>query len=75
MSQLQAFLDRVETFLAKSGTAPTALGKAAVSDPNFVFDLREGRIPSLAIVDRVEKFIREQEAQPEPYQTVNGRAA
>jgi len=33
-----------------------------LKDPNFVSDLREGRLPSLGTADRVRDFIRSQEA-------------
>jgi hypothetical protein len=37
---------------------PTAFGREAVGDGNFVTDVREGRMPSLRLVERVENFIK-----------------
>ena len=42
----QVFLAEIEAFLANSATDATALGKLALGDPSFVFDLRKGRSPS-----------------------------
>lgn len=53
----EAFLSEIEQFLSKSGMSPTAFGRAAVGDPNFVPDLRNGRMPSLRLVERVSGFI------------------
>lgn len=51
------FHDEVERFLSASQLSPTRFGKEALNDPNFVFDLREGRSPSLETVGRVLEFI------------------
>lgn len=52
------FLARVEAYIAhRQDLTATALGREAVKDPNFVFDLRRGRSPSLAIVERVLRFM------------------
>lgn len=53
----QAFLVEIETFLVESGMSATAFGKSAVNDPNFVGDVRRGRMPNLGLVERVQKFI------------------
>lgn len=34
---------RIERYLKRSGTPPTRLGRLALNDPRFVFDLRKGR--------------------------------
>lgn len=63
------FRARVEAHLAASGTKPTEFGRAAVGDPCFVLNLRRGRSPKLATVDRVLAFIavaRAGEAQTTP---------
>jgi len=57
---LQRFRADVEDFLTSTGMAPTVFGREAVRDPNFVFELREGRAPNLALVDRVMSFMRDQ---------------
>lgn len=58
MSPAQAFRQKIETFLVRTGMPPTAFGREAVGDGNFVTDVREGRMPSLRLVERVENFIK-----------------
>lgn len=36
-------LGEIEAFLAETGLTPTAFGRDAMRDPNFVFGLRAGR--------------------------------
>jgi len=64
MNSHESFLAEIEAFLTKSGMSATAFGRAAVGDPNLVRDLRGGegrqqRMPSLRLVERVNKFISE----------------
>jgi len=47
------FLTAIEGFLAKTGISPTRLGREAVGDPNFVIDLRGGRVPNLRTAGKV----------------------
>lgn len=61
MSQLEAFRTAVESFLDRAKITPTQFGRDAVGDPSFVPDLRGGRAPSLATVDKVLAFIRSRE--------------
>jgi sulfate adenylyltransferase subunit 2 len=57
------FLEAIEKHLAETGMSPTTFGKKAVGDPNFVFTLRNGRSPSLSLVERVQAFMTH---RPEP---------
>lgn len=57
MKLLQVLQAEVEDYLDRYGMKPTAFGKAAVGDPNFVFDLRAGREPRTGTVDRVRAFM------------------
>lgn len=52
-------LDRVEEFLAQTGMNATAFGKAALSDPTFVFDLRKGRECRRSVRQRVSAFMQD----------------
>ncbi len=61
-----AFLAEIEKFLSTSGTDATALGKQALSDPSFVFDLRKGRSPSTRTIEKLRSFIRATGATPMP---------
>ena len=45
MSEQSDFLRLVETFLQQNGWSPTRFGRELAGDPQFVFDLREGREP------------------------------
>jgi hypothetical protein len=53
----EALLAEIDLFLERTGTAPTAFGKAALSDPNFVWHLRAGREPRFNTAQRVRDFI------------------
>lgn len=56
----QSFLSDIEAFLERTKMTASAFGRAAVNDPNFVGDLRGGRMPNLGLVDRVHQFIQSQ---------------
>lgn len=55
-------LDRIDHYLRATKTTPSRLGRDAVGDPNFVMNLRDGRQPRQATLDRVLDFIDRQEA-------------
>lgn len=57
MSLVESFRAEVEAFLARTKMQPTKFGEAAVSDPNFVFDLRKGRSARADTIDRVRGFM------------------
>jgi len=50
-------LRRIERYLPHSGVPPTRFGRAAASDPRFVFDLRNGRCPRDRMAARVAGFL------------------
>lgn len=52
-------LREVETFLKATGMPPTRLGRDAVRDPQFVFDLRRGRQPGDRVRNRVRAFMEQ----------------
>lgn len=54
----QTFLTDIEAFIAESDIDPTTLGKQALGDPSFVFDLRKGRSPSARTMDKVRAWMR-----------------
>ena len=60
----QGFLAEIERFLGKAGIEPTTLGKQALGDPSFVFDLKKGRSPSTRTMDKVRAWM--QQRQPTP---------
>jgi hypothetical protein len=56
-SSADAFLAEIEAFLARERVPSSMFGRAAVGDPNFVRDLRDGRAPSLRLVDRARAYM------------------
>jgi len=57
MIEPNAFKAEIEAFIKKHGIAATRFGKEAVGDPEFVFDIREGRSPSWRTAERVKAFM------------------
>ena len=58
----KSFLAEIERFLETEGLEPTTLGKQALADPSFVFDLRKGRSPSTRTLDKVRTWIQQHKA-------------
>ena len=50
-------LKEIDAHLSKTGTAPTAFGRALCGDPNFVDEIRGGRNPRADTIDAVRAFI------------------
>lgn len=46
-------LRRIEKHMARSGIAPTRIGRDAINDPRLVQDLRNGREPRPATAARI----------------------
>lgn len=59
MMTQEEFLQAIEAFLERTGLTPSRFGTQAVKDPNFVFDLRAGRMPRLDMAQRVLAFMQE----------------
>jgi 2,4-dienoyl-CoA reductase-like NADH-dependent reductase (Old Yellow Enzyme family) len=55
------FANQIEAFLTRSGMPATNFGREAINDPNFVFQLRRGRAPSLRLVEIAQRFIQKQD--------------
>ena len=51
------FERRMTAFRRRTGMSPTEFGERAVGDRKFVGDVRRGRSPRLATVDRVLAFM------------------
>lgn len=54
-------LRRIERHLRATAMPPTRLGREAVRDPRFVFDLRRGREPRIETEQRVHAWLDAQE--------------
>jgi hypothetical protein len=52
---------RIELYLKRSGMAPTLLGRTAMRDPRFVFDLRCGREMRPRTARRIAAWLDEAE--------------
>lgn len=51
-------LRKIEQFLEHSGMAWTKFGRLVAHDPRLVGDMRNGRQPREALIERVEAFIK-----------------
>lgn len=58
MDESPTLLAEIENFLNASGVKPTAFGREAAADPNFVHALRKGRSPTEKTIRRVRAYIR-----------------
>lgn len=56
-------LDTVEAFLKRHDMPPTRFGIEALSDPNFVRELRNGREPRRRQRERAQDFINRYRAE------------
>ena len=55
----ERLLERIEKHLVDNEISPTDFGRTAMSDPNFVFDIRAGRKPNTDTLDRVEAYLQQ----------------
>ncbi len=51
-------LRSIESFLREHDVLPSNFGRAAVADPRFVFDLRNGRTPRPETERKVRDWMR-----------------
>lgn len=57
MSSIEALLEAIEAFLARSGMSATRFGEVAANDRHLVRRLRAGKGITLATADKVRTFI------------------
>ena len=48
---------KIEEFMRLTKMPQTRFGRLAINDPQFVFDLRRGRVPRRGTEKRVEHFM------------------
>lgn len=65
MSDIKTFKQSVEAFLTTHGWSPTRFGRVLAGDPQFVFDLREGREPRSDTRQRIVAGMAEHAEQAE----------
>ena len=51
------FKTQIETFIHRVGITPTTFGRMALSDPNFISQLRKGRVCSLRTAEKICVFM------------------
>lgn len=55
-------IERIDRFRERhDGMAPTRFGSDATGDPNLLAELRKGRSPSLAVLNRIADFMAERD--------------
>lgn len=57
MDDLTRFVNDVDAYLQASQLTPTAFGSKAAGDPNFVFELKNGREPRRSTIAKVREFM------------------
>jgi homoserine dehydrogenase len=62
MQTSSEFLTDIEKFLEKNSIAPSTFGRLLMGDPTFVFQLREGRSPSLETAEKINRIIQHPQA-------------
>lgn len=60
MKKHTQLLSRIRAYIRRHGTNPTQFGKDVLKDPNFVFDLENGRKLRESTEQKVIKFIEAQ---------------
>ena len=53
---------RIELYLKRTGAPTTRIGRLAINDPHFVFELRRGRVVRETTAARVHDWLDRQEA-------------
>ncbi len=66
MSTVAELLSDIDSYLADSGIAETTFGRLAVNDGKFVGRLRSGAGVTIATVDRVKAYLRQEKASRNP---------
>lgn len=56
-------VDRIDTFLTRSGMAPSTFGREVTGEGDLVRTIREGRMPRLDTLQRILDFIANREAE------------
>jgi hypothetical protein len=70
----EAFVARCERFVARHDLAPSRFGRDAVNDPRFITDMRRGKVPRPATMDKVEEYMRHYKRCAAPAASVHASA-
>lgn len=66
MSMLSDLIDEIEGYAKRRGIKETTFGRLAADDGKFVGRLRDGKGVTIATVERVRKYMRDNPAPPTP---------
>jgi hypothetical protein len=53
----EQFKTQIEDFIQRVGITPTTFGRMALGDPNFISQLRNGRLCSLKTAEKICAFM------------------
>lgn len=56
-------VERIDLFLARHAMAPSRFGRESTGEPNLVTSIREGRSPNLDTLNKLARFMTEQDAR------------
>lgn len=56
-------LEAIDKFLARHDMAPTRFGSLATGEPQLLKSIREGRSPSLRVLQRLKAFMADRDAE------------
>ena len=62
MKKSQELLQRIEAFLVNHNISATAFGRFAMNDDKIVFNMRNGRCPSLDNAQRMIEYMDKRDA-------------
>ena len=54
-------VERIDSFLARHGMAPSRLGREALGEAQFVSEVRKGRTPGLGTLGKLLEFMRKRD--------------
>jgi hypothetical protein len=58
-----ALLKRIDVFLERHEMAPTTFGRQATGEPQLITSIRNGRSPSLKVVNRLIEFMDQKDEE------------
>lgn len=64
-AETREFYKKIKSFCARHCLSESAFGRSALSDPNFLSDLRAGRSPTRRTVCKVQKHMEKEDGKAE----------
>lgn len=56
-------VEQIDSFLSRHDMAPSRLGRDALGEPQFVSEVRKGRLPGLSTLSKLLDFMRDRDRQ------------